>query len=94
MDGSLAVKLFQHLIYICSTLDFNAAGEHARAEYWRRQVERPRPDALKGDLALLCAELRACFSDLGYFPSRAELRAALRWDEAMQLRLSNNLLFV
>ena len=42
-------------------------------------MERPRPDALKADLGLLCDELRACFGDLGYFPTRAELRVALRW---------------
>lgn len=56
----------------------DAAGEHTRAAYWRRQVERPKPDALKADLALLCDELQQSFGDLGYFPSRAELRAALR----------------
>ena len=48
-------------------------------------MERPRPDALKADLGLLCDELRACFGDLGYFPTRAELRVALRW--AVVLRL-------
>jgi hypothetical protein len=60
-------------------------GEHTRAEYWRRQVERPRPDALKADLGLLCDELRACFGDLGCFPTRSELRAALRWATVLQV---------
>jgi len=54
------------------------AGEHTRAAYWRRQLERPKSTALAADLQLLCGELRRCFGQLGYLPSRADLRAASR----------------
>lgn len=54
------------------------AGEHTRAAYWRRQLERPKRAALATDLQLLCGELRRCFGQLGYLPSRADLRAASR----------------
>lgn len=60
--------------------DWGLAGEHTRAAYWRRQLERPKPAALAADLQLLCGELQRCFGDLGYLPSRADLRAASRYE--------------
>lgn len=57
------------------------AGEEAKAAYLRSRlrVGRPEPGAMRESLPVLCGELQRCFGELGYLPSRADLRAAGRY---------------
>lgn len=57
-----------------------SAGEHGRAEFLRRRVERPRLADMAEDFGMLAAELERCFGGTGTLPTRAQLRAVLRTD--------------